>query len=247
MTVCPLRAKPEDSSEMITQLLFGESAVVLQQHKKNWTKIKLDYDGYEGWIDTKQLVKIKERDASSCAYSLELFDTIFADTKSTWVTLGAELPLYDGMISKVDQIAYRFSGQAVKKKDLHVDGDLIEKLARRLINTPYLWGGRTPLGIDCSGFSQLIYKCVGLEILRDARDQATQGDTIDFVSAARPGDLAFFTKQTDKISHVGIILPDMQIIHASGHVRVDVLDHYGIFNKEIQEYTHRLKIIKRYF
>lgn len=161
--------------------------------------------------------------------------------------MGAELPAYDGMISKLAEVNYRFSGQAIKSEDMQVDGELIEKLARRLINTPYLWGGRTPLGIDCSGFTQLIYKCVGLAILRDAKDQATQGETIDFVTAARPGDLAFFTKTTEKITHVGIILPDMQIIHASGHVRIDAMDHYGIFNREIEEYTHRLKIIKRYF
>ncbi len=247
LTVCPLRAKPDDASEMITQLLFGESATVLQQHKKNWTKIKLDYDGYEGWIDTKQLTKIKERKSVGSAYSLELFDTIFADKKSTWITMGAELPAYDGMISKLAEVNYRFSGQAIKSEDMHVDGELIEKLARRLINTPYLWGGRTPLGIDCSGFTQLIYKCAGLAILRDAQDQATQGETIDFVTVAQPGDLAFFTKATEKITHVGIILPDMQIIHASGHVRIDAMDHYGIYNREIEEYTHRLKIIKRYF
>lgn len=112
---------------------------------------------------------------------------------------------------------------------------------------PYLWGGRTPFGIDCSGFSQLVYKCAGIQIDRDSKDQAHQGAVVDFVSMSKPGDLAFFSKASEQITHVGIVLPDDEIIHASGKVRIDTLDHYGIFNNDIQEYTHRLKIIKRYF
>lgn len=246
LTVCPLRVKPDDTSEMVSQLLFGEQVQVLELYKKNWARVRLDYDEYEGWMDLKQLVSI-EKNLDSQAYSLEVFENIFSDQQSTWVTLGAELSDFDGMISKMGGYTFRFSGQAIAAATLAPDRELIEKLARRLLNVPYLWGGRTPMGIDCSGFTQLVFKCSGVKILRDAKDQATQGTTIDFVNAAQSGDLAFFSKMTDNITHVGIILPNNEIIHASGKVRIDVLDHYGIFNRDIEQYTHRLKIIKRYF
>ncbi len=247
LTVCPIRAKADDASEMVSQLLFGETASIIDKQKDSWCKIRLDNDGYEGWIDQKQLTPVSASKREDVSVSVELFEKIFADKASTWITLGAELADFDGMVSRIDDQRFRFSGQAIKAKELEPDPELIEKLAKRLLNTPYLWGGRTPLGIDCSGFSQLVFKCAGISILRDAKDQATQGETIDFVSAAKLGDLAFFTKKTDRITHVGIVLDDMEIIHASGKVRIDKMDHYGIYNPEIEEYTHRLKIIKRYF
>jgi cell wall-associated NlpC family hydrolase len=113
------------------------------------------------------------------------------------------------------------------------------------MNAPYMWGGRSPFGIDCSGFTQLIFKCLGIALLRDSKDQARQGEVVHFISQIKPGDLAFFSKNTDQVTHVGIVMEDFKIIHASGRVRIDTIDHYGIFNNEIQEYTHRLKIIKR--
>ncbi len=247
LTVCPLRAKPDDSSEMVSQLLFGECAEVIGQYKHNWTQIKCEYDGYVGWIDTKQIIPEKERTNGDTALGFEIIENVFGDEYSTWITLGGELADFDGILGKVGGKVFRYSGQVLKVDQLEANGELIEKIARRLLNAPYLWGGRTPLGIDCSGFTQLIYKCIGIPLLRDSVDQATAGQTIDFVSASLPGDLAFFTQSTDKISHVGIVLPDMHIIHASGKVRIDKMDHYGIFNGDIQEYTHRLKIIKRYF
>ena len=246
LTACPLRLKPDDTSEMVSQLLFGEHVRILDDYKKNWARVKLDFDDYEGWIDHKQLIKIKE-EPKKTAFNLEVFENIFSDQQSTWITLGAELSNFDGMINRFGGHTFRFSGQAIAQSSLKPDRELIEKLSRRLLNSPYLWGGRTPHGIDCSGFTQLIFKCAGLRLFRDAKEQATQGTQIDFVSAALSGDLAFFSKLTENITHVGIVLPNNEIIHSSGKVRIDALDHYGIFNREIEQYTHRLKIIKRYF
>ena len=246
LTICPVRSKPDDTSELVNQILFGEEVIVLDKGKNDWLKIRSEYDGYVGWVDQKQFVP-SDSGRQKVFYCADLFESVFGDEKSTWITLGAELPDFDGMTSTLGGYKFRFSGQAIIPGQ--INGDLkegIERIARKLLNAPYLWGGRSPAGIDCSGFTQIVFKCIGIPLLRDAKDQATQGEIVDFASSAISGDLAFFTKHTEKISHVGIVLPNNKIIHASGHVRIDTYDHYGIFNNEIQQYTHRLKIIKRY-
>ena len=119
------------------------------------------------------------------------------------------------------------------------------EIALSLINTPYLWGGKSPFGIDCSGFSQLVYKMIGINLPRDARDQAKIGSTLSFIDESQAGDLAFFHNKEDKIIHVGIILKDNYIIHASGRVRIDRLDQTGIYNNELNTHTHKLRFIKK--
>jgi len=246
LATCPVRIRPDETSEMVTQFLFGEYAKVKEYRKDSWAYIQLLYDGYEGWIDSKMLLQSDMPIEGTVFCCLDIFGQAFSDTHSTWISLGANLPGYDGLIAKVGGISFRYSGQVTRLDELVPSSDRIEKVSRRLLNVPYLWGGRTPIGLDCSGYTQLVYKCCGLQIKRDAKDQALEGEMIDFVSEARVGDLAFFSKKSDRITHVGIVLAENRIIHASGRVRIDALDHYGIYNEEIQEYTHRLKIIRRY-
>ena len=246
LTVCPIRAKPDDKSELVSQILFGECAEVIDKHKGDWIKVRMEYDAYEGWTDKKLFIPATDSMPGPPALSLDLFQNVFSDDASTWITIGAELPRFDGMTTYIEGRKFRFSGQAVFPDQMNPDSESIEKIARKMINVPYLWGGRTPAGVDCSGFTQLVFKCVGIKLNRDSGQQAMQGSSVDFVSTAQTGDLAFFTKETEQISHVGIVLSDGNIIHASGKVRIDSIDHYGIFNRDIQEYTHRLRIIKRY-
>ena len=122
--------------------------------------------------------------------------------------------------------------------------ELIQK-AYQFLNTPYLWGGKTPFGIDCSGFTQLVYKICGHSLLRDAKDQATQGEVLSFIEESEPGDLAFFDNEEGNIVHVGIIMNDYNIIHAHGKVRIDTLDHSGIYNVDTKTHTHKLRVIKK--
>ena len=113
------------------------------------------------------------------------------------------------------------------------------------LNAPYLWGGKSPFGIDCSGFTQMVYKLCGYKLLRDAYQQSNQGDALSFIEESEPGDLAFFDNEEGKIIHVGIIMENNYIIHASGKVRIDRLDHLGIYNAEQNKHTHRLRVIKK--
>ncbi len=244
LSVCPIRSHPDDASEMVSQLLFGERAEVLERKKPSWIRIRCLHDGYEGWMDQKQLEPYKEEDKPR-ALCIDTLEPVFCDDESTFATMGAELPGYDGMTATVNGWTYRFSGQALFGLNGMDAADLAERLARKLLNVPYLWGGRSPLGLDCSGLTQVVYKCCGIALPRDSKDQAGIGEVVDFFEQSQTGDLAFFSKESGKITHVGIILGEKKIIHASGKVRIDSIDHYGIFNRDIEEYTHRLKIIKR--
>ena len=246
LSICPMRKKPEESSEMISQIVFGEQVNVLSE-EESWLYVQCRKDGYKGWIDSKLVSKIEKpyQESSDVHYSLEPSYIVIGESDSIIITLGAFLPHYDGMTFYLNGMKYNFSGTAARPGDLHLTEALVEKLSKKYLNTPYLWGGKTPFGVDCSGFVQTIYRILGVNLPRDAKDQANKGLTVDFVNESMAGDLAFFTKKTNRISHVGIILDDNKIIHASGKVRIDSLDHQGIYNAENQSYTHHLKIIKR--
>ena len=156
---------------------------------------------------------------------------------------GAPLPRYNNKKFKIGETEYSFDGTV--RLSTTPDKKMIIENAYMYINSPYLWGGRSPFGIDCSGFTQVVYKLCGIRLKRDASQQAEQGTTIKSLEESTPGDLAFFANGTEKITHVGILLPQHKIIHASGKVRVDKIDPQGIFNEDKNTYTHNLRLIKR--
>ncbi|MEM9821966.1 MAG: C40 family peptidase [Bacteroidota bacterium] len=248
LSVVPVRSSASDKSEMISQLLFGEMVELLER-KGSWGKIRCFWDNYVGWVDTKQLKLINQQEVTSYqsnySCSLELFQGAMTEGHYLPITIGATLPKFDGLKFHLNGSSYTFSGQAISPKEINPSVDLLLKIARRYLYAPYLWGGRSPLGIDCSGFTQIVYKMIGTALPRDAYQQVERGTLIDFVEQALPGDLAFFENRKGRITHTGIVMPDHQIIHASGQVRIDRIDHYGIFNNEKEKYTHKLRVIKR--
>lgn len=242
-----LRAAPLDASEMMSQVLFGEIFTILEK-QKNWSKIKLTFDGHEGFIDNKQFEEITEDlflklSESDAIYSGEILDFI-ATAKNELLTIpiGATLPFYENNQLQINSKNYVFDGQTFTGK--LPKNEIIQK-AFIFLNAPYLWGGKSPFGIDCSGFTQMVYKLCGYPLFRDAKQQAMQGEGLSFIEESEPGDLAFFDNEEGEIVHVGIILQDYHIIHAHGKVRVDTLDHSGIFNTDLQKHTHQLRVIKK--
>lgn len=248
LSVVPVRAEPSDRSEMTTQLLFGETfSIVFKQ--ATWVKIHITHDDYEGWIDEKQYQPIpdsyfKELQKSPPPIALDLMQPALSSTHHIPILAASSLPGFDGVNFKLHKEKFVYNGQAIDA-DHHRNLDrFIEKCSYKYLNAPYLWGGRSPFGVDCSGFTQVVFKMLGVPIRRDAYQQAEEGQLVDFAGQAREGDLAFFGSE-EKITHVGIVLSDGRIIHSSGRVRIDVLDHFGIYNQELKKYTHKLKVIKR--
>ena len=248
VSIAPLRAQPSDKSEMVSQLLFGET-VEIQDSKDTWKYVVCAWDGYTGWVDGKQLKRLSpqefEQYRTNQSLNLSLVEGLMAADYFIPVTLGAVLPQYDGLRCRLGEQSFQFSGPVVNPGQQRTDSAWIVKIARRYLHAPYLWGGRSPFGIDCSGLTQMVYKTAGIRLLRDAQQQVSQGVSIDFMEECQAGDLAFFDNGKGHITHVGIILPECHIIHASGQVRIDKLDHFGIFNRELNRYSHQLRIVKR--
>lgn len=252
LSVVPVRANPSDAEEIVTQLLFGELVEILEasKAKKNWCKIRCDYDGYEGWMDIRQLRRVGEMDAEMYrqhhAFCLDLTAILTNNTHFLPITMGAILPMFDGINLQLGDKHYAFNGQAVQNTAAKATPELIIKFARRYLFAPYLWGGKSPFGIDCSGFTQTVFRMVGIRLRRDASQQVEQGRLVDFIDQTQAADLAFFENDKGKIVHVGIVLEGNQIIHAAGQVRIDRLDHQGIYNEERSIYSHKLRLIKRF-
>ncbi|MDD2986175.1 C40 family peptidase [Flavobacterium sp.] len=245
LAIIPLRNEPNDRSEQVSQVLFGEHFHIIEQQKQ-WFKIRLHFDAYEGWIDAKQCQLISEVDFEEISNNAEILNNDLIEYISNEanvlipIPLGASLSFLES--ERINTMAYKFEG--LKVTGIKPKSELL-KTAFLYLNSPYLWGGKTPFGIDCSGFTQMVYKLNGYKILRDASQQAMQGEALSFIEESEPGDLAFFDNEEGKIIHVGIIMNDNYIIHASGKVRIDRLDHLGIYNAETNRHTHKLRVIKK--
>ncbi len=259
-SIVPVRAEPSHQSEMVTQVLFGELYRVVERTNL-WSKIQLVFDNYEGWIHNLQTHIIEEAEfhrltAADTPLSLDLVQLLANETRNTIipVVLGSSLPGLNGQCLVIDGETFLFEGTVTSTVangltsgaalSLKTRKNIVEN-AMLYLQAPYLWGGSSPFGIDCSGFVQILYKLEDIKLLRDARQQATQGEVISLLAEAESGDLLFFDDEEENINHVGILCDRNHIIHCSGKVRIDALDHQGIYNEELRKYTHKLRLIRR--
>ncbi len=247
ISVLPVRNEPREQSELETQILFGEVFHILEEIP-NWYRIRADYDNYEGWVDSKMVFPCTTREAELWLSS----PGVVVSTPSLRLIREPQKTIQ--IISAGSRIVFNGEDRnsfVIANREFYLQNDLSDKkiditdVAKGFLNAPYLWGGRIFFGIDCSGLTQIVYKIMGVKLPRNASQQIEYGTMISFVEEAKVGDLAFFDDEEGNIIHVGICLGNGEIIHASGEVKIDLLDHLGIFDNKLKKYTHKLRVIKR--
>ncbi|WP_230471127.1 C40 family peptidase [Hymenobacter jejuensis] len=251
LSVVPVRAEPTDKAEIVTQLIFGDCYTILLT-QGNWRQVCIAADQYIGWIDFKQHLPVTADyfaawQAQDHPRTLDIVQMVSDTSTRIPVSLGSRLPFFDGMTLRLGEQQLFYNGAATNPTNGSAErrAALLVKMGQMFLKSPYLWGGKTLFGIDCSGLMQQLYGLIGVQLPRDARQQIDHGRPVHFVSQTQPGDLAFFDNAEGNIVHVGMLIEDQQILHASGEVRIDPLDHNGIFNRSRQKYSHKLRLIKR--
>jgi gamma-D-glutamyl-L-lysine dipeptidyl-peptidase len=249
LSIVPVRAEPSDKSELVTQLLFGDHYEVTDASEdKKWRRIRANTDHYEGWIDRKQHHEIGQEyfdylNRAEFKITTDITTSILFNKSPLVLVMGSVIPISSSELFKMEE-QYAFNGEA-KNIGQKREFEFLKTLASKYLHAPYLWGGKTPFGIDCSGFTQMTFRICGYNLLRDASQQASQGKPVAQLREGIAGDLAFFKNEDGKINHVGIVLTEGRIIHASGRVRVDRLTEDGILSAETSEKTHTFSHLRR--
>lgn len=239
----PVRARAAHRSEMVTQLLFGEPFEVLES-RNEWHHIRCLHDGYEGWVDLLTFRETIEKSSLDPAVVLSHTAIATSNKRQLFLPMGALLPNWHNGRCSLENEVFDIQGDVLKPGKKFTKNEVLRH-ALQLLETPYLWGGRSIHGIDCSGLMQLFFRLTGTSLPRDASQQATAGTAVENLQSVQPGDIAFFTNEKGKISHVGILLDDQKILHASYKVRIDNLTEEGIYRESLQKITHPLHSIRR--
>jgi gamma-D-glutamyl-L-lysine dipeptidyl-peptidase len=249
LSVVPVRKNSTDQSEMVTQLLFGEDYEVLaKSDDQKWIRVRVCFDQYEGWIDARQHHEVTQEyfeyiGRAEFKITTDVTSSLLYNKVPLPIVMGSIIPITGAELFRMEE-QFAFNGDS-KSSGLKREFEFVRNTAFKYLFAPYLWGGKTPFGIDCSGFVQMVMKISGYRLLRDAWQQANQGKPVKSLDESLPGDLAFFKNSDNRIVHTGIVIEDRRIIHASGRVRVDQLDSHGILHTENRNYSHQLSHLRR--
>ncbi len=240
LSIVPLRGSPDEDAGMISQVLYGDHFKI-KESRKEWSRIQISFDKCEGWVQNNQITRIPE----SVFQEIEQQDALYNTDFITHVCTKDQVFLPILLGSRMDVApCLQHTVEEMPLNSNHPKTNLVNT-AFLYLNCPDLKGGKSPFGIDSAGFTQMVYKINGFRLLRTTTEQATQGEPLSFIEESEPGDLAFFDNTEGSIDHVGIILENNHIIHSYGHVRIDRLDHTGIFSTAQRRYTHQLRVIKK--
>jgi hypothetical protein len=237
ISISPIRKEAKDSSEMVSQLLFGEPVKVIQLID-SWVEIETIFDHYNGFVDFKHLLAISEIALNTWLNEFKFQHTAINTIETPW---GNQLISCGSFIGKDSVFTIGNYSFEINSPLNEVSKYTIED---QFLNTPYLWGGKSIFGIDCSGFTQVLFRLKGINLPRDAYQQFELGQNIAF-NDHQINDLVFFKNKLDKIIHVGLVIGQNKILHASGMVRMDTFDEKGIFNADLNKYTHFFTMLKR--
>lgn len=240
--VAHVRLTPDHRAEMVNQLLFGESVKVVEVDKNGWIKAESISDGYRGFCRLNQFVMMDKSIQECAEYTGDWVEQIHVNDQKLMIPFGSNLSLLNAVIPGY---SISYNGNIFKATGKFKSEKSITEIASIFLNSPYLWGGKSVFGIDCSGFVQSVFKMMNIVLPRDADVQAGTGEPVGFLQEAVCGDLAFFDDENGDIIHVGILLNEQQIIHASGKVRIDMIDNEGIINGTSKKRTHHLRLIKK--
>lgn len=247
-TVAPIWKRPRAGSPLLSQLLLGEPVSILAT-EGDYCRVRFDEAREEGFVAAAQLAPVDEAvyavQQERPAFALDLFETLLSDSFGMTVTFGARLPEYDGLQLRLDGQRFHYSGQVVQTEEKLVDPNLLLRLARKWLHSPEMAGGRTPTGIGAPEFVQLLLRLAGIDVPRKLSLMRDRGTAVDFVEQCQSGDLAFFDDGRSAVTHVGLLLPGSLVLHVHGRVRIDAVDHFGIFHLDRRKYTHRLRIVRR--